>query len=105
VAGRFNHLGVAPKSHLFRLKTALRLEQEQAFALWLSEACKARARSMWYMPVHKQRARATYEKACIVFLKMKIFVCFIKEACLLAIISKWGGGDNSILRLSFAQQK
>jgi hypothetical protein len=36
---------------------------------------------------------------------VKIFVCFIKQACLLAIISQVGGGDNSILLLSFAQQK
>jgi hypothetical protein len=38
---------------------------------------------------------------------MKIFACFIKQArFLLAIISKMGGGgDNSILWLSFAQQK
>jgi hypothetical protein len=37
---------------------------------------------------------------------MKIFVCLIKQAHLLAIISKFGGGvDNSILWLSFAQQK
>jgi hypothetical protein len=37
---------------------------------------------------------------------MKIFICLIKQASLLAIISKFGGGvDNSILWLSFAQQK
>jgi hypothetical protein len=39
---------------------------------------------------------------------MKILVCLIKQACLLAIISKifWGVGvDDSILWLSFAQQK
>jgi hypothetical protein len=39
---------------------------------------------------------------------MKIFVCFIKQSCLLAIVSIGGGGgwgDNSILWLSFAQQK
>jgi hypothetical protein len=38
---------------------------------------------------------------------MKIFVCLIKQARLLAINSKLGGGrvDSSILWLSFAQQK
>jgi hypothetical protein len=37
-----------------------------------------------------------------------ILVCFIKQACLLAIVSKFGGPggvDDSILWLSFAQQK
>jgi hypothetical protein len=44
--------------------------------------------------------------ACIVFLYLKVFVCFIKQACLIAIVSKFGGwGDNNILWLSFAQQK
>jgi hypothetical protein len=39
-------------------------------------------------------------------LYMKIFVYFIKQTRLLAIISKFGGGgDDSILWLSFAQQK
>jgi hypothetical protein len=37
-------------------------------------------------------ARVSYEEACIVFLYMKIFVCFTKEARLLAIVSKFGGG-------------
>jgi hypothetical protein len=38
---------------------------------------------------------------------MKIFVCIIKQACLLAIVSIFFGGgvDNSIQWLSFAQQK
>jgi hypothetical protein len=37
---------------------------------------------------------------------MKIFVCFIKQDGLFAIVSKLaGGGDDSILWLSFAQQK
>jgi hypothetical protein len=46
---------------------------------------------------------AMYVVACIVFLHMKIFFCFIKQACFFAIVSKWGGGvDDSILRLSFA---
>jgi hypothetical protein len=45
-----------------------------------------------------------YVIACIVFLDLKIFVCLIKQASLLAIISKFGGGDNNILWLSFAQQ-
>jgi hypothetical protein len=39
-------------------------------------------------------------------INMKIIVCLIKQARLLAIISKFGGGgDNSFLWLSFAQQK
>jgi hypothetical protein len=36
---------------------------------------------------------------------MKIFVCFIKQASLLTIISKLRGVDSSVLWLSFAQQK
>jgi hypothetical protein len=37
---------------------------------------------------------------------MKIFVCFIKQACLQSIPYFGGGGvDDSILWLSFAQQK
>jgi hypothetical protein len=60
---------------------------------------------MWYMPMHIA-AHASYVVACIVFLSMKIFVCFLKQAFLLAIVSKLGGGsENSILWLSFAQQK
>jgi hypothetical protein len=47
------------------------------------------------MPMHIA-AHAGYVVACIIFLYMKIFVCFIKQA--------WGG-DDSILWLSFAQQK
>jgi hypothetical protein len=49
----------------------------------------------------------SYVIACIVFLYMKIFVCLIKQASLLSIVSKFGGGgvDNSILWLSFAQQR
>jgi hypothetical protein len=45
-------------------------------------------------------------EAHIIFLYLKVLVCFIKQACLVAIISKFGvGGDNSSLWLSFAQQK
>jgi hypothetical protein len=45
----------------------------------------------------------SYAIACTVFLYMKIFVCLVKQACLLAIASKFGGEvDNSILWLSFA---
>jgi hypothetical protein len=66
-------------------------------------------RSMWYMLMHIAAGtspRDTYVVACVVFLCMKIFVCFMKQACLLAIISKFGGGvDNSTLWLNFAQQK
>jgi hypothetical protein len=40
----------------------------------------------------------------IIFLYMKIFVCLLKQACLLAIISKLGGGVG-ILWLRFAQQQ
>jgi hypothetical protein len=38
------------------------------------------------------REHESFVVACIVFLSMKIFVCFIKQVCLLAIISKFGGG-------------
>jgi hypothetical protein len=57
---------------------------------------------MWYMPTNIAELIA-----CVIFLYMKIFVCLIIQARLLAIISKFGGGgvDNSILWLSFAQQK
>jgi hypothetical protein len=56
---------------------------------------------MWYMPMHISELIAR-----IIFLYLKIFVFLIKQACLLAIISKFGGGvDYSILWLSFAQQK
>jgi hypothetical protein len=56
------------------------------------------------MPMHIA-AHTSYVVACIVFLYMKIFACFIKQACLLAIISKLGvGGDDSILWLTFAQK-
>jgi hypothetical protein len=41
--------------------------------------------------------------ARIIFLCLKIFVCFITQDSLLAIVSKFGGGDDSILW--FAQQK
>jgi hypothetical protein len=59
---------------------------------------------MWYMPIHIA-ARASHVVACIVFICKKIFACFIKQACLLAIISKLGvGGDDSILWLTFAQK-
>jgi hypothetical protein len=54
------------------------------------------------MPMHIEELIA-----CIIFLYMKIFICLIKQACLLAIISIFlgGGVDDSILWLSFAQQK
>jgi dolichyl-phosphate-mannose--protein O-mannosyl transferase len=45
-------------------------------------ACSAWAQSMWYMPMHIA-AHVSYVVACIIFLCMKIFVCFIKKlACL-----------------------
>jgi hypothetical protein len=34
----------------------------------------------------------SYVVACTIFLYKKIFVCFIKQAHLLAIVSKLGGG-------------
>jgi hypothetical protein len=56
---------------------------------------------MWYMPMHNAELIA-----CIIFLYMKIFVCLIKQAHFLAIVSIFfGGGYDSILWLSFAQQK
>jgi hypothetical protein len=50
-------------------------------------ACSTRTRTVWYMPMHIAEIIA-----CIIFLHMKIFVCLIKQACLLAIISKFGAG-------------
>jgi hypothetical protein len=58
-------------------------------------ACSARERTMYvvYANAHSSvREHASFVVACIVFLYMKIFVCFIKQACLLAIVSKFGGG-------------
>jgi hypothetical protein len=56
---------------------------------------------MWYMPMPIAELIA-----CIIFLYIKIFVCLINQAHLLAIISKFrGGDDNSIQWLSLAQQK
>jgi hypothetical protein len=55
---------------------------------------------MWYMPMHMAEPIAR-----IIFVYMKMFVCLIKQASLLAIISKFGGVDDSILWLIFAQQK
>jgi hypothetical protein len=45
--------------------------------------------------------------ACIVFLYLKVFVCFIKQACLIACncFQIWGGVDNSILWLSSYKTK
>jgi hypothetical protein len=53
-------------------------EQEQAFALWLSDACTSGRVS------ENKRERESFVVSCIVFIYMKIFVCFIKQACLLA---------------------
>jgi ABC-type anion transport system duplicated permease subunit len=50
-----------------------------------------------HMPMHIEELIV-----CVIFLCMKIFFCFIKQACFFAIVSKWGGVDDSILRLSFA---
>jgi hypothetical protein len=66
-------------------------------------SCLQNARELCgtYMPMHIAELLA-----CIIFLCLKIFVCFIKQVSLLANISKLGwGGDDSILWLSFAQQK
>jgi hypothetical protein len=35
---------------------------------------------------------------CIIFLYIKVFACFIKQACLLAIVSKFRGGGSRQLR-------
>jgi hypothetical protein len=56
--------------------------------------------SMWYIYANV----LSFVIACIVFLFMKIFVCLIKQASLLAIISQWGV-DNSTLWLSFLLNK
>jgi hypothetical protein len=58
-------------------------EQEKAFALWLSEACACMS--------ERERER---ELCGIFFIYMKIFVCLLKQARLLAIISNFflGGG-------------
>jgi hypothetical protein len=44
-------------------------------------------RATWYVNANA----LSYVVAGIVFLHMKIFVCLIKQACLLAIFSKFGG--------------
>jgi hypothetical protein len=49
---------------------------------------------MWYMPMHIAELIA-----CIIFLCMKIFVCFIKRASLLAIVSE------SLVELRAAKMK
>jgi hypothetical protein len=59
---------------------------------------------MWYMPMHIEDLIASSLFVCL-FVCL-FFVCFIKQASLLKIIYKWGGGvDISNLWLSFAQQK
>jgi hypothetical protein len=55
---------------------------------------------MWYMAMHIAELIAS-----IILLYMKIFVSLIKQACLLAILSKFKAVDACILWLSFAQQK
>jgi hypothetical protein len=50
-------------------------------------ACSMLVRAMWYMPMHTAELLA-----CIIFLHMKISVCPIKQAHLLAIISIFLGG-------------
>jgi hypothetical protein len=60
---------------------------------------------MWYIYANAHsiaRKQVSYVVGGIVFLCMKIFVCFIQQAHLLAIVSKLGGrggggGDNTIL--------
>jgi hypothetical protein len=68
-------------------------------ALYVKKACLLAVRA-WYMPM-----RATYVVACVVFIYMKIFVHFIKQACLQLFPNLGGGVDNSIQWLRFAQQK
>jgi hypothetical protein len=53
------------------------------------------------------REQASYVVACIVFLRMKLnIVLYNKLACKhFQIFFFWGGGDDGILWLSFAQQK
>jgi hypothetical protein len=43
--------------------------------------------------------------ACIIFLYKKIFVSYKTSLLALQLFPNLGGGDNSILWLSFAQQK
>jgi hypothetical protein len=60
---------------------------------------------MWYMQMHI--AAHKLGVACIIFHYLKVFVCFIKQACLLACnhFQIGGGAYDSILWLSFAPQK
>jgi hypothetical protein len=78
------------------------IEQEQAFALWLSEArnflksqnraraclrVRARAREREVVNfviacIARERGSASFMVACIIFIYMKIFVLFDKLACL-----------------------
>jgi hypothetical protein len=57
---------------------------------------------MWYMPMHL----AAHKLGGSLY-RFSIFesICLFYKTSLLAIISKFGGGDDSILWLSFAQQK
>jgi hypothetical protein len=51
------------------------------------------------MPMHIAARKLGGSLYCF-FLYLKVFVCFIKQACLLEIVSKFGvGGDDSILHI------
>jgi hypothetical protein len=66
------------------------------FVCFIKQACLLAAHAMWYIPMHIAELIA-----CIILLHLKIFVCLLKPAHMLAIVSKFGGGgDASILWLS-----
>jgi hypothetical protein len=58
---------------------------------------------MWYMPMHIAACELGGSLYC--FSLYETICLFIKQACLIAIVSKLGWGDDSILWLSFVQQK
>jgi hypothetical protein len=66
---------------------------------FIKQAClqHVRARAMRYMPMHIAEL-----KACIIFLFNKN-ICLSHKTC--NHFQIWGGVDNSILWLSFSQQK
>jgi hypothetical protein len=47
-----------------------------------------------YANAHSVCEHASYVAACVIFLYVKIFVCFITQPRLLAIISKFVGGGG-----------
>jgi hypothetical protein len=68
------------------------------------QACllAARTRKIHVIYANALAVRASYVAARIVFLYMKIFVCFIKQARLLAIVSKLGGRGGAAGRVMIA---